>query len=238
MAPSDRANTLRSSPWTLGSSSRRRRPPIGQGLLVLDHLVDLLLEGAGAHKLADLHAALLPMRNARSGLVLHRDSHRSRWMTWLAAVRLDRKPRLQDSRKIGGPCSTETLDHLSRRSSGFAVEVGDVGPETAAQVRQQHRGELVNCETQHPFPSRGSPQKLLVGSLAEPGRPAKIMQHLGGVVATCLAWPSRPARFRGARCPRISRSSPSCRPRSSGRATRSTVSWQYSFISIFSGDRR
>src|SRR5258708_2153186 len=46
---------------------------VGEGLLLLDHLVDLLFQGPGADELAHLNVALLPdTEGTVGGLVLHR----------------------------------------------------------------------------------------------------------------------------------------------------------------------
>src|SRR6478752_1276995 len=91
---------------------------IGQRLLVLDHLVDLLLQGAVHTNLRTCTLRRCPMRNARSVAWFSTAGfhHRSRWMTWLAAVRLRPvPPAFNDSRKIGGPCSDWKRSTISSR---------------------------------------------------------------------------------------------------------------------------
>src|SRR6516165_3285378 len=91
---------------------------VGEGLLLLDHLVDLLLQGAGADELAHLHVALLPIRKARSVAWFSTAGfhHRSRWITWLAAVRFSPVPPARsDRRNSGGPSPDWNLVTRSSR---------------------------------------------------------------------------------------------------------------------------
>ena len=116
--------------------------------LRLDHLVDLLLERADADELVDLDVACVwPIRKARSVAWFSTAGfhQRSKWKTWLAAVRFRPVPAGLDRQQedAAGPsplARLEPLDHpVALRLGDAAVEEEDLAAERLLEVPAEDR---------------------------------------------------------------------------------------------------
>ena len=143
-------------------------------------------------------------------------------------------PALSESRKSGGPVARlEPRDHrVAARLGDAAVQERDSRAEPRGQVRRAACApNSANWVKQQGLLARGQD---LVEDLLQPdqlaGAPADrraVVQQLGRVVAHLLELGHRGQhQCRGVRCPRVSRSSPSCRRRPPVERACSGVRWQ------------
>jgi len=142
--------------------------------LLQEHGVDPLLESSDADEFVDLQFRVWPMRKARSVAWSSTAGfhHRSKWKTWVAAVRLSPAPPARnDRRKTGGPPFSWKRSTMRSRAGlgGASVQEQDLGAERLREVGLQqgtHLGELGEG------PARGRPRPGPPPAFRADGRPS------------------------------------------------------------------